>query len=536
MLAPYNKTLQTNRTLLQAGFKEGLHRPGRMLQEAKLQLKPTLIPVRKHQQQQGTAAFDASKFTNFKQSVLPNLLQNMKNTQGHSMDTDAGMQELNYINKESGVAWTVQEHRKRKKSGNSDKSNDNSDNSKTKIKKDNKNANSLKNKSPNSETPKTTAQINVPTSNKFSPLNSETSDKLDDSEVNPKVKIAPINVVLNNLITYSDLIKYFKKFKYPPHTRSVRKDVVQVYAACHDDYRTLVHLLRDNHIEYYLVSSPDKKPLKVVARGIPSSTNTTDIHENLVENGFDVKNVAQLKSMRMDKKSSPLPLYLLTLEDNEKSSTIKDVRNIAYSSVKIEAYKTPAVPRQCYKCQRYDHVSANCHALPRCVKCAKEHDSKTCSNIPREKVKCANCGGNHTANYKGCIDYKNAKKRLGKSRSTPSKKSTKHPIQRKQSFQNSASYAKTTKTTESHREYPPLRTTVRNLQPNIPVSSENVTPPNPPSNNESLNEVQRLLNLAIELTSKILAGEVSKKTASSAVANITGQLLSAALRYADENE
>ena len=120
--------------------------------------------------------------------------------------------------------------------------------------------------------------------------------------------------------------------------------------------------------------------------------------------------------MRSDKKSSPLPLYLVTLEDDEKSSTIKDIRRIAYSSVKIEAYRPPAVPRQCYKCQRYDHVSANCHALPRSVKCAKEHDSKTCPNISRDNVKCVNCGGNHTANYKGCIDYKNAKRRLEKSR------------------------------------------------------------------------------------------------------------------------
>ena len=61
----------------------------------------------------------------------------------------------------------------------------------------------------------------------------------------------------------------------------------------------------------------------------------------------------------------------------------------------------------------------NCNLAPLCVKCGQKHFSADCglprkadlvrvdSNATREAVKCANCSGQHTANYRGCPTRKN---------------------------------------------------------------------------------------------------------------------------------
>lgn len=74
---------------------------------------------------------------------------------------------------------------------------------------------------------------------------------------------------------------------------------------------------------------------------------------------------------------------------------------------------------QCFRCQRFGHGMQNCHVSPLCVKCGETHLSASCS-LPvkadlskvdpaatRSKIRCANCSGNHTANYLGCVARKN---------------------------------------------------------------------------------------------------------------------------------
>ncbi|KAL9705845.1 hypothetical protein quinque_009363 [Culex quinquefasciatus] len=58
-----------------------------------------------------------------------------------------------------------------------------------------------------------------------------------------------------------------------------------------------------------------------------------------------------------------------------------------------------------------------CNMTPRCVKCGQKHGSNECQ-LPtkaelekapddvRQKIKCANCNLNHTANFKDCTARK----------------------------------------------------------------------------------------------------------------------------------
>ncbi|XP_039430824.1 uncharacterized protein LOC120413916 [Culex pipiens pallens] len=82
--------------------------------------------------------------------------------------------------------------------------------------------------------------------------------------------------------------------------------------------------------------------------------------------------------------------------------------------------KNPADTAQCHRCQRFGHGSRHCNLPPKCVKCGEEHFTERCT-LPRKTslgdndntqkhkslVKCANCQGNHTANYRGCAARKN---------------------------------------------------------------------------------------------------------------------------------
>ncbi|XP_066596781.1 uncharacterized protein [Prorops nasuta] len=56
---------------------------------------------------------------------------------------------------------------------------------------------------------------------------------------------------------------------------------------------------------------------------------------------------------------------------------------------------------QCYRCQGFWHVAANCRHLPRCVRCGEPHSVEFCSR-PRNDPVCCHCSGPHHAGYRQC--------------------------------------------------------------------------------------------------------------------------------------
>ena len=63
---------------------------------------------------------------------------------------------------------------------------------------------------------------------------------------------------------------------------------------------------------------------------------------------------------------------------------------------------------QCKNCQIFGHTQNYCKKKPKCVKCSEGHTSLNCPKSKKSKAKGANCGEGDTANWKGCITYKNA--------------------------------------------------------------------------------------------------------------------------------
>ena len=70
-------------------------------------------------------------------------------------------------------------------------------------------------------------------------------------------------------------------------------------------------------------------------------------------------------------------------------------------------------PIRCYQCQRYGHKANTCNGQEKCGICSKRHNAKECPEINKsteeKESKCPNCGGKHSASYRGCPKFKIAR-------------------------------------------------------------------------------------------------------------------------------
>lgn len=57
-------------------------------------------------------------------------------------------------------------------------------------------------------------------------------------------------------------------------------------------------------------------------------------------------------------------------------------------------------PLRCSKCQKFGHTAAVCKGKQRCSKCSGEQEYGQCDKDA--KLKCSNCGNEHSSAYRGC--------------------------------------------------------------------------------------------------------------------------------------
>jgi hypothetical protein len=128
-----------------------------------------------------------------------------------------------------------------------------------------------------------------------------------------------------------------------------------------------------------------------------------------------VQGVMQLRSGRRDqdpaKDRPPTPNFIISVAREPEVSKVRSLAELCALQVSVESYVSAKRPRQCKRCQGFGHTQRNCGYAPRCVACVGSHLSGGCST-PWEEPQCCGCGENHTANYRGCIKWKEAKAAL----------------------------------------------------------------------------------------------------------------------------
>ena len=103
---------------------------------------------------------------------------------------------------------------------------------------------------------------------------------------------------------------------------------------------------------------------------------------------------------RPDGQPSSLVLILLPKED--RGRVFNELTEINGIKIRVETQQSRFRSTQCHRCQLFGHSQAKCTAQPRCVKCAGDHLTTTCTKSKDTAATCANCKGSHPASYQGC--------------------------------------------------------------------------------------------------------------------------------------
>jgi hypothetical protein len=155
------------------------------------------------------------------------------------------------------------------------------------------------------------------------------------------------------------------------------------------DYSAMKFYLEKNNPLYFIFSPNSEKPIMAVICHLPPDTPAEDISNSLESLGFSVIviNVRQLTTNRRAPNKEPLletlPLFLVTLIRNAKSQEIFKLNSLNHI-IKVESYRVQTGLTQCYSCQNFGHVWANCKQPPRCLWCGGGHLHREC---PKRRIK-----------------------------------------------------------------------------------------------------------------------------------------------------
>lgn len=177
---------------------------------------------------------------------------------------------------------------------------------------------------------------------------------------------------------------------------------VLIYLKSQQDVNKLLKIndLFPNCKRIELANTTPKSHLLVI-RGISKNSilqyNTDPLHELGVTEIREMTNSKSCKQMNLTK------LFFDSKVNRDKALAEKYIK-IGYTRYVVEEFGK--VPKQCHKCRKFGHIAAVCESpVTLCSKCGNEHDSSQCERAPN----CINCGGEHSAYWRGCDAYKQAR-------------------------------------------------------------------------------------------------------------------------------
>ena len=184
----------------------------------------------------------------------------------------------------------------------------------------------------------------------------------------------------------------------------LRDNEVKIQPIAEKSYSSITKSLIEKNTQFHTYKLKSERPFNVVVKGLHHSTPTDEIKTELEHIGFEVINISNVRH-RVSK--NPLSMFYVNLKQNSNNKDIYKIEHLLYTKISVEPPRKKREIPQCHKCQRYGHTYKLCNHSARCVKCAGLHSTTECPRKEKSKdVKCVLCEGNHPANYKGCMVYK----------------------------------------------------------------------------------------------------------------------------------
>ena len=247
------------------------------------------------------------------------------------------------------------------------------------------------------------------TQNRYTPLlnrqENEESPQISTHSDTPNTSRPPpifVYGVKNFKAMLDDLANVAEPATY--RTTALANDTVKLSANTIDTYRNLVKHMKEENIVHHTYEVKAERAYRIVIRHLHHSVPLDDIKEELQKEGHMVRNIMNIKHKQT---KDHLSLFFVDLEPQANNKEIFNLQFLGNSKITIEAPHKSRNVVQCQRCQAYGHSKTYCTKPYQCVKCGGQHDSKDCTKPRHNPAKCALCGEDHPANYKGCSVYKN---------------------------------------------------------------------------------------------------------------------------------
>jgi hypothetical protein len=266
---------------------------------------------------------------------------------------------------------------------------------------------------------------NIITKNQFDPLTMVPDDLTN------KPKPPPIFIRERSTGSVANAFKSLLKYDY--YLVDLKKGALfetKLQTSDSIDYTEATKWLDAHNKQYYSFQAKSAKGLRVVIKGIDHNVNPAEIKEYLESQNYKVNWVHNI----INKYRIPQPMFKVELAPESsiapkgKTHPIYDLQYVLHRRVTIDEPYKRSGPVQCTKCQEFGHTKAYCKLAVVCVGCGANHRNEDCPNDKANAMlkRCSNCGGNHTANYKGCIVFKEISKQT-KQKSVPTPSNSRVP-------------------------------------------------------------------------------------------------------------
>ncbi|RZC42324.1 hypothetical protein BDFB_013312, partial [Asbolus verrucosus] len=178
------------------------------------------------------------------------------------------------------------------------------------------------------------------------------------------------------------------------------KNNTNIFCKSKEQWTKVNKLLNEQQVEFHTYIPAEEKTHAFVLRGLDQRPTPKEIAEDL-ENNYNL-----LADKIYEMKGTARPLYLVVMDKNITIDKLeKHIRIVLYTKVQWERHQNNKLIVQCHRCQEWGHATSNCHANPKCLKCAGPHLTRECEHGHLNSPKCANCNGDHVANSTMCPIY-----------------------------------------------------------------------------------------------------------------------------------
>uniref|UniRef100_A0A336N2F8 CSON008887 protein n=1 Tax=Culicoides sonorensis TaxID=179676 RepID=A0A336N2F8_CULSO len=237
------------------------------------------------------------------------------------------------------------------------------------------------------------------------------------------IKPPPITFKYTDIMQVRKLLIDISEIKMNSTNIRITEYGIKVQLSDEQQYDILINTCKQNQkILFFTHTKKQERKVKFCLFGL-WRMSTEELDNELKALGVCTREIEELPIF--ERKYNDQCIYKLTFynEDRMNITKLRQIRYIFSCSVRWQYFKGKTFgTTRCTNCQEWGHGEKNCFSLTKCSRCAQGHKSTECphiqeddNKIPANLVKCANCGGSHTAGYPGCkakYNYEIIQKRM----------------------------------------------------------------------------------------------------------------------------